>query len=741
MRKLALFSGGFALASALLCYGTVMWLYGSVALGVLALFSCFFLRGKRRVGVFCTALGLCAGLLYCQAYHAFVSGPMTVLAETQQPLILELCEYAAPTSTGGAKATVRVIEPQLRGKAVYYGDERLFSLAPGDRIRDTVKCKDAGFVRDEAVDTFTSHGVFLFLYSGEEPSFERAERSEIRYLPQQLAEKTKATIDGIFPARTAPFMRSLLMGDKSGLRAADSSALSEAGLFHITAVSGLHCGFLLLLVTWAFKAINRRKLAFFAIPILVFYALMTGASPSIVRACIMLSLFLIASLFYRESDGMTSLFFSLLLILLQNPYAFASVSLQLSYAAVAGLLFLTPRLGRVIKEVKCGEVLRFVLHSFSATFGALIFTVPLCAYYFGSVSLVAPLGNLLCLTVTSVVFGLGLAATLAALFVPVLGGFIAYAAHFAALYILGAAEMLTVIPYHALYFENPYLWPWLVFSYLLFAGCFAFKRGKYRYAASALCSVLALVCCITLHVRSFSENAANIVVTNVGQGQAIVLVSGGESALIDCGSSNYAAAAGNAAADILCNANCRGLDTVFLTHVDADHVNGLETLFARVDVGEVVLPLGTASDLRRTKIVKLARENGAEVRFLYDEKEEFSVGALRLCAYAFDGEAAYLARYRRFDFLATGDMERSAEKKLVKEYTLPHIEVLVAGHHGAKGSTQRELLDALQPQSGIVSVGSNSYGHPTDAALYRMTDRGMAVYRTDYQGNIYIRVN
>ncbi|MBQ1241579.1 MAG: ComEC/Rec2 family competence protein, partial [Oscillospiraceae bacterium] len=302
MRKLALFSGGFALASALLCYGTVMWLYGSVALGVLALFSCLFLRGKRCVGIFCTALGLCAGLLYCHAYRTLVCGPMTVLAETQQPLTLELCEYAAPTSTGGAKATVRVIEPQLRGKAVYYGDERLFSLAPGDRIRDTVKCKDAGFVRDEAVDTFTSRGMFLFLYSGEEPSFERAERSEIRYLPQQLAKRTKATIDGIFPARTAPFMRSLLMGDKSGLRAADSSALSEAGLFHITAVSGLHCGFLLLLVTWVFKAINRRKLAFFAIPILIFYALMTGASPSIVRACIMLSLFLIAPLFYRESD-------------------------------------------------------------------------------------------------------------------------------------------------------------------------------------------------------------------------------------------------------------------------------------------------------------------------------------------------------------------------------------------------------------------------------------------------------
>ena len=741
MRKLALFSAGFALASALLCFGAAMLSGAAFAIAALALFCCIFLRGKRRVGVFCAALGLCAGLLYCHAYRTLVSEPMTKLAETQQPVTVELCDYAAPTSTGGAKVTVRFVEPCLRGKAVYYGDERLFSLSPGDRIRDTVKCRDAGFIRDEAVDTFTSRGVFLFLYSGEETLFERAEGTSLRSLTQQLAKKAKATIDELFPARTAAFMRSLLMGDKSALSAADSSALSEAGLFHITAVSGLHCGFLLLLVTWLFRAVNRRKLAFFAIPILAFYALMTGASPSIVRACIMLSLFLIAPLFYRESDGVTSLFFSLLLILLQNPYAFASVSLQLSYAAVAGLLFVTPRLGSLIKELECGKALRFVLHSFAATLGALVFTVPLCAYYFGSVSLLAPLGNLLCLGATSAVFGVGLAVTAVGMFVPVLGGFVAYAAHLGALYILGAAKMLTEIPHHALYFENPYLWPWLVYSYLLLAGCFAFKKGKYRYAVSALCSVLVLICCITLHERSFSENAANIVVSDVGQGQAIVLVSGGKSALIDCGSSNYATAAGNAAADILYNAGCKRVDTVFLTHVDADHVNGLQTLFARLDVGEVVVPLGTASDLRRTEIVKLAGENGAKVRFLYEEKEEFSVGALRLCAYAFDGEAAYLARYRHFDFLATGDMERSSEKRLVKEYTLPHIELLVAGHHGAKGSTQRELLDALQPQGGIVSVGSNSYGHPTDAALYRMTDRGMVVYRTDYQGNIYIRVN
>lgn len=740
MRKLAIFCAAFAFAAAAAHYLPLMPLPLASALSLAALLAGLFLRGDKRTRIVCVSLGLLCGFAWVGAYTAFVQAPMAALDETEQDVTLELCEYPRETSTGGAKATVRFVSPELRGKAVYYGDSWLFDLAPGDRIRDTVRCADAAFVRDEAVDTYVSRGVFLFLYGGEDATVEKSGEG-LRYLPQRLGERMRYSIDAVFPARTAPFMRSLLIGDKSGLRGADAETLSEAGLFHITAVSGLHCGFLLLIVKQLFRALNRRLLAFFAIPILAFYALLTGASPSIIRACIMFSFMLVAPVFYRESDGVTALAVSLFLILLQNPIAIASVSLQLSYGAVAGLLFLTPRLNRACKCLNCGKALRFLLSSFSATAGALIFTTPLCAYYFGVVSLVAPIANLLCLWVTSIVFGLGMAAAVFGLIFPPLGTLVAYAAHYGALYILGAANLLTKLPQHALYFENPYLPSWLLYVYLLLAGCFVLRRGRYRYAAWALCSAAMLACCITLHQKSFAENRVNIVLADVGQGQSIVLMSEERSALIDCGSSNYASTAGNLPADILYNAGYTRLDRVFVTHVDADHVNGIETLMARIKVGELVLPLSTANDFRRTKLVELAKENGVKVRYLYDEEEAFSVGALALTAYAFDGEVAYLAALGDFEFLATGDMNRSAEKKLVKEYTLPDIEVLVAGHHGSKGSTNRELLDAVTAEAAVVSVGSNSYGHPTNEALYRMTDRGMTVYRTDKQGNIYIKVN
>ena len=71
---------------------------------------------------------------------------------------------------------------------------------------------------------------------------------------------------------------------------------------------------------------------------------------------------------------------------------------------------------------------------------------------------------------------------------------------------------------------------------------------------------------------------------------------------------------------------------------------------------------------------------------------------------------------------------------------LPDIEVLLVGHHGSKNATSSQLLNAVSPEVGIISVGTNSYGHPANSALRRLTGAGTQIYRTDRQGNISIVV-
>ena len=95
-----------------------------------------------------------------------------------------------------------------------------------------------------------------------------------------------------------------------------------------------------------------------------------------------------------------------------------------------------------------------------------------------------------------------------------------------------------------------------------------------------------------------------------------------------------------------------------------------------------------------------------------------------------------------FDLLITGDMAASTERELIAAYGLPDIEVLFAGHHGSKFSTSEELLEAVTPEAGVISVGTrNTFGHPSREAMERMAFAGMTLYRTDEQGDIIIQVH
>ena len=90
--------------------------------------------------------------------------------------------------------------------------------------------------------------------------------------------------------------------------------------------------------------------------------------------------------------------------------------------------------------------------------------------------------------------------------------------------------------------------------------------------------------------------------------------------------------------------------------------------------------------------------------------------------------------------LITGDLDLAGERRPLREYSLPKVDVLVVGHHGSKYATSAELLDAVQPETAVISVGrNNSYGHPTQEVLDRLAEAGCTVHRTDQEGTILIR--
>ena len=745
MRILATFTGAFALGIFLAQYLLpVEWLLPCGAAAFVLAFGRLFLRNDTGRRVLLVGVGLALAFGYDWLYIRQVQRPMEELAGTQREMTMTLCDYAISTGYG-AKVTVRLED--FPGKAVYYGEEKLLELEPGQTVTDLVQLQSAARIRDDDVTSFTSKGVFLLAYRRGEASYGEGTSASPRWWPVRMGRAMQSRIAELFMGDEAGFLTAILTGDKSRLSDEGAAALSEAGLYHILAVSGMHCGFLLALVTYLTGKHRRRLTALCALPLLAFYAALTGGSPSVLRSCVMLAFLLAAPVCRRDSDGPTALLAALFLILLANPFAAASISLQLSFTAMAGILFLTPRLYRLLMHGRKGNrVTRFLAAGFSATMGALVFTVPLSGWYFGTLTLISPLSNLLCLWAASGVFVLGLVTVLLGFFCLPPAKLLAVVPALLTRYILLMAGLLAKIPYHAAYFANPYLKYWLAYAYILFLTAWLRRkapRRKYALAAILTCLTLAL----TVKLGEWRYHAGlDVKVLDVGQGQCVLLASGGDFTLVDCGSGNSWYGPGEIASQHLRAMGCRKLDRLVLTHYDSDHISGVRSLLARMDVDTLLVP-ELADDGLGGEILELAREHGVTVETV-ESRTELPMGKVVLTVLPPVGEGednerglSVLASAEDADILITGDMDAATERKFLEAYDLPDIEVLVAGHHGSKYSTSNDLLDALTPETACISVGSNSYGHPADETMRRLAEHGCAIYRTDMQGTIHLSLN
>ena len=364
MRRLAAFTASFALGIYLAQYllpaeHLLPLAAGCFAAACLALL----LPGLWRKRALLIGTGLALALGWNWLYGYAVRDPLVGLSGRSGTASMTLLEYAVPTDYG-AKVTVK-LEGYPLGKVVYYGGEDLLDLRPGQTVTAQVKFQDAARLREDTITNFTSQGVFLLAYQrGEDAVYGEGSAGSPRWWPARAARAMQDHVAELFDGDEAAFLSAILTGDTSGLSEEARSDLSEAGLSHILAVSGMHCGFLMTLILLVTGRHRRRLLAALALPILVFYTILTGASPSVVRACIMVLFVLAAPLFQRDSDPPTTLSAALFLILLANPFAAASISLQLSFGAMAGLLWLTPRIqDLLLGEKSRGRVYRLLASS------------------------------------------------------------------------------------------------------------------------------------------------------------------------------------------------------------------------------------------------------------------------------------------------------------------------------------------------------------------------------------------
>ena len=490
----------------------------------------------------------------------------------------------------------------------------------------------------------------------------------------------------------------------------------------------------------------------------VLFCGVAGNTPSVLRAAVMILMLQAAPLLGRERDGPTSLGLALMLLLLVNPFSAAHVGLQLSFASVAGIQTASDPIQRWMlarchldrpPKGRWEELLwaapRFVVSNLSATLGATVFTMPLVALHFGTLSLIAPISNLLTLWAVSLLFLGGLAVGVVGLFAPGLAAVLAVPFTPLAQYLNWAIDLLSRPAMAALSLQSVYYWAWMALFYLLLAVCIR-ARGKVPLWMLVCSGVFTLTLALLWNGLTFYSGDLSAAVLNVGQGQSVLVRTGDFLTLVDCGGDSLDDP-GDIAADYIQSLGRSTLDLLVVSHYHADHANGIPQLLRRIRVEEIALPDVEEDAPLRAEILALAEEQGSRVRFVEtDQRLELGGGAnLTLCAPVLESNdtnelgLTVVATAGDFDVLITGDLSGAGELGLLERVDLPDVELMVVGHHGSDTSTTRELLEATRPDVAVISVGArNSYGHPAQETLLRLDAAGAEIYRTDLHGTVLV---
>lgn len=697
-------------------------------------------------------LGAAAGLCWFHCYTQAVRTPVEDLAGQTVEFSAVVTDYPRETSAGSLELEARLLLPNAPDPTVLlYTDSTAAGVVPGDTVYGSALFRLTAADNSDRSLYYEARGIFLRGSVSSPLSVQHPETPPVFAWGAYIARTLQQRVFNIFPEDVSGLVSAILTGDKSGLDGYTYSCLQRSGAAHVVAVSGLHVSFFAAMLALLFCRRSRLG-AVLSIVMIFLYVAVAGFTPSVLRAAAMISATLLAPLFNREEDRPTTLSAALFALLAFNPYAIQSISLQLSFGAVAGIHAITQPLYRAMTgSLTSGENLifkalrrlyRIFAANLSLTVGALLFTAPLTAWYFGTVSLISPLTNLLILWAVSLLFATGLLLSLLGILLPAAASVFAIPVAFLGRWILWCTRILSDLPFASLSTDSIYLCAWLAFLYILIA---IVLLRRYRRAVLPVCAAVITLCTALILTRvSLTSSPLTVTMLDVGQGQCIVLRSGQNTALIDCGGNDTNA--GDTAADYLQSMGITRLDLLILTHCHSDHANGTSELFSRLDVSGVVLPELTAdSTPEQEEIISLARELDAEVTLL-DRNRTVSFGESTLTLYAPLGDGGVneeglfvLASCGEFDVLITGDANTFSESLLLKYNPLPDIEVLAVGHHGSANSTGEVLLDALNPEICLISVGENTYGHPSQETLTRLSQRNIEIYRTDRMGNLTIR--
>ena len=532
----------------------------------------------------------------------------------------------------------------------------------------------------------------------------------------------------------------IVLGEDEGLSEELRARFRASGLYHLLAVSGqnvaLIVGGVLMLAYWI--GLSRIVGEVVALGAIAGYVLAVGWQPSVVRAGVAGALASLAWLAARPRDRWYFLLLGAAVLLAWNPYSLLDAGFQLSFAAVAAIFVVVPRLERSFAGYPVPRSLADVV-AVSAACG--VATAPILLTQFGSVPLYSIPANALAAPVVAPLLGIALVTALVAPAVPPLAVAMAWVNGWLAAYLAGCARLVGGLPHAAVSARASLIIAAVVLGFGLLIARLRPPRAP-RVAALVL--LLALVAG-GWRLRTGSSappppTGLRVTFLDVGQGDGALLQVPGGAVLVDEGPPE-ANVAGQ-----LRELGVEALSMVVLTHPQRDHVGGAAEVLGRFPVGLVLDP-AIPSESAEARSARDAARRRHQRLLVARAGQGFRIGRLRLRVLWPDGPGppgddpnnhavVVLASYGRMDVLMTAD----AESDVTSSLRVPPVEILKVAHHGSADPGLPSLLDRIRPRIAVISVGAdNDYGHPDpDTVVALESVPGLALYRTDRDGRVVV---
>lgn len=739
-RPLMLFAACLSAGMAIGYQNAVAWPFWAVGLAASAAFGVW---RKRHIFVFSSALLLGALLITASLIKPAVSEQDDIILTgrlASEPTVKE--EYTRITlesvCADGQPLPTRVM-------LYLYGSE----LPPLEYGMEISVPADTYLPSDRVnpyADSYTAYlwrqGVALCASaSAKELSITAPSAFSIAGLAIKCRMYLQSAVDSLYSEDISPLISALLLGDRSMLPEELYENFKTAGLAHLLAISGLHISCLAVVLDHILRKMRcPGKLTFALVTLFLFaYAALVGFPASICRAALMYALSAGARLVGRPSDGLTGLSLALIILLLINPLYIADISFILSFSSVAGLMCLTrllsPKsLSRVPDSLR--KPVYWVVTALSASLSAQLGSLPTIVCVFGYLSTYSLISNLPALPLMTLALPVAMSSVILGILIPPVGQIAAFLVECALRALVSFTGWVAALPGAAI--ATP-VWPTALI--LLYAGACVLcsQVSRIRRGFKQLLLILLPLCaaCAFLLPLTFPSSGLEVLFLDAGQADAALIRAENQYYLMDVGEDSTMA-------DYLADSGVRPT-AVFLSHPHSDHVGGLPAIVELCEPATIYIPclwydveadegvpelLADAEAagwrieaLEAGDVLALSSNVSAEVFQPFPGMTDDANGA-SLCVNVSIGDSSVLF---------TGDLP------IDDEYAFfPDCDILKVAHHGAKGSTSSLFLAMTSPSAAVISVGHNSYGHPTPETIARLEAAGTAIYRTDECGAVSV---